>query len=79
MEYGPGIAAGDEVELLVDESDDHLAVWFTVGGTVQAATRVIPLAGVDAAPRLTDRVVTRGGSPDRGSGGLARAWAAART
>ena len=50
MEYGPGIAAGDEVELLVDESDDHLAVWFTVGGTVQAATRVLPLDGVDAAP-----------------------------
>jgi hypothetical protein len=43
MEYGPGIADGDEVELLVDESDDHLALWFTVAGDVQAAARVMPL------------------------------------
>ena len=32
MEYGPGIAPGDAVELLVDEADDHLTVWFTVRG-----------------------------------------------
>ena len=50
MEYGTGIAQGDEVELLVDESDDHLAVWFTVGGAVQAAARVVPLDGVAAPP-----------------------------
>jgi acyl-ACP thioesterase len=50
MEYGTGIAQGDAVELLVDESDDHLAVWFTVDGAVQAATRVIPLDGVGPAP-----------------------------
>jgi acyl-ACP thioesterase len=46
IEYGPGIAAGDEVELLVDESDDHLAVWFTVDAGVQAAVRVVPLDGI---------------------------------
>ncbi|HKY69153.1 MAG TPA: acyl-ACP thioesterase domain-containing protein [Acidimicrobiales bacterium] len=52
IEYGPGIAAGDAVELLVDESDDHLDVWFTVDDAVQAAVRVIPLpqaAGVPSA------------------------------
>jgi acyl-ACP thioesterase len=43
MEYGPGIADGDEVELLIEESEDHLAVWFTVTGDVQAAARVVPL------------------------------------
>ena len=43
IEYGPGIAAGDVVELLVDEGDDHLDVWFTVDDAVQAAVRVIPL------------------------------------
>lgn len=43
MEYGPGIAAGAEVELLVDENDDHLSVWFTVEGAVQASATVIPL------------------------------------
>jgi acyl-ACP thioesterase len=44
MEYGPGIDAGDPVELLVDEDDRHLSVWFTVGGVVQAASTVVPLA-----------------------------------
>ena len=43
MEYGPGIAPGDLVELLVDESDDHLGVWFTVNDTVQASAIVVPL------------------------------------
>jgi acyl-ACP thioesterase len=43
MEYGPGIAAGTTVELLVDESDDHLSVWFTSDDAVQAAATVIPL------------------------------------
>lgn len=43
IEYGPGIASGDAVELLVDEGTDHLDVWFTVDGAVQAAVRVIPL------------------------------------
>jgi acyl-ACP thioesterase len=43
MEYGPGIAAGAGVELLVDESDDHLSVWFTVGGGVLASATVVPL------------------------------------
>ncbi|HEX6567545.1 MAG TPA: acyl-ACP thioesterase domain-containing protein [Acidimicrobiales bacterium] len=46
MEYGPGIDAGDAVELLVDETDDHLSVWFTVGDTVQAAATVVPLPAV---------------------------------
>jgi hypothetical protein len=46
MEYGPGIHAGDAVELLVDETDDHLSVWFTVGDTVQAAATVVPLPAV---------------------------------
>jgi acyl-ACP thioesterase len=53
IEYGPGIPAGVAVELLLEESDDHLALWFTVAGAVQAAARVLPLpAGVDlpAAP-----------------------------
>jgi acyl-ACP thioesterase len=43
IEYGPGIAAGDRVELLVDEDDEHLGVWFTVRDAVQAAATVIPL------------------------------------
>ncbi len=43
IEYGPGIAAGASVELLVEETDDHLSVWFTVADTVQAAATVIPL------------------------------------
>ena len=43
IEYGPGIVAGAEVELLVDETDDHLSVWFTVDDTVQAAATVVPL------------------------------------
>jgi acyl-ACP thioesterase len=43
MEYGPGIAAGDRVELLVDEDEGHLSVWFTVDGVVQAASTVVPL------------------------------------
>jgi acyl-ACP thioesterase len=43
MEYGPGIGAGDAVELLVDEDDRHLSVWFTVDGVVQAASTVVPL------------------------------------
>jgi hypothetical protein len=47
MEYGPGIAPGAEVELLVDEADDHLSVWFTVAGSVLAAATVVPL---DAPP-----------------------------
>ncbi|HEX6418371.1 MAG TPA: acyl-ACP thioesterase domain-containing protein [Acidimicrobiales bacterium] len=46
MEYGPGIAAGDEVELLLDEDGDHLSLWFTVEGTVQAASTVVPLPAV---------------------------------
>lgn len=43
MEYGPGIAAGDRVELLVDEDEGHLSVWFTVDGVVQAASTVVRL------------------------------------
>jgi acyl-ACP thioesterase len=43
MEYGPGIPAGARVELLVDETDDHLSVWFTVDDGVQAAATVVPL------------------------------------
>jgi acyl-ACP thioesterase len=43
IEYGPGIAAGASVELLIDESDDHLSVWFTVDDTVQASATVVPL------------------------------------
>jgi acyl-ACP thioesterase len=43
MEYGPGVAAGDAVELLVDEDDQHLSVWFTVDAVVQAASTVVPL------------------------------------
>ncbi len=50
MEYGPGIAGGDTVELLVDEDDGHLSVWFTVADVVQAAATVIPLPP-GAAPR----------------------------
>ncbi len=45
MSYGDRnkVAAGDTVELLVDEIDDHLLVWFNVGDTVQASATVIPL------------------------------------
>ena len=45
IEYGPGIPAGAQVELLLDESDDHLSVWFTVGAAVLAAATVVPLPG----------------------------------
>jgi len=45
MEYGPGIAPEDAVELLVEEADDHLAVWFTVRDAVQASATVVPLPG----------------------------------
>jgi acyl-ACP thioesterase len=45
MEYGPGIAPGDAVELLVDEADDHLTVWFTVRDSVQASATIVPLPG----------------------------------
>ena len=44
IEYGPGIAPGARVELLLEESDDRLSLWFTVGGAVQAAATVVPLA-----------------------------------
>jgi acyl-ACP thioesterase len=40
MEYGPGIAVGAPVELLVDRHDDRVDIWFTVDGTVQASARV---------------------------------------
>jgi acyl-ACP thioesterase len=43
MEYGPGIAPGDAVELLVDEAEDHLTVWFTVRDAVQASATILPL------------------------------------
>ncbi len=46
IEYGPGIAAGAEVELLVDETDDHLSVWFTVEDAVQASASVVRLPAV---------------------------------
>jgi acyl-ACP thioesterase len=45
MEYGPGIAPEDAVELLVEEADDHLAVWFTVRDAVQASATILPLPG----------------------------------
>jgi acyl-ACP thioesterase len=50
IEYGPGIPAGADVELLLDESDDHLSVWFTVGGAVLAAATVRPLPAAAALP-----------------------------
>ena len=41
MEYGPGIAVGAPVELLVrPEGDDRIDLWFTVDGAVQASARV---------------------------------------
>jgi len=43
MEYGPGIAPGDAVELLVDEADNHITVWFTVRDAVQASATIVPL------------------------------------
>jgi acyl-ACP thioesterase len=43
MEYGTGIGPRDRVELLVDESEDHLSVWFTVGATIQATATIVPL------------------------------------
>jgi acyl-ACP thioesterase len=49
IEYGPGIAAGARVELLVDETDDHLAVWFTVDDIVHASAMVIPLPAASLA------------------------------
>lgn len=53
IEYGPGIAAGAAVELLVDETDDHLSVWFTVDDAVQASATVVPLPPVALAVAAT--------------------------
>jgi acyl-ACP thioesterase len=55
MEYGPGIDAGARVELLLDEGDDHLGLWFTVRGAVQASAAVVPLAADATAPDATAR------------------------
>ena len=43
IEYGPGIDMGARVELLLDETDDHLSVWFADSDAVQAAATVVPL------------------------------------
>ena len=43
IEYGPGIASGAAVELLLEESDDHMSLWFTVAGAVQAAATIVPM------------------------------------
>jgi hypothetical protein len=48
IEYGPGIAPGASVELLLEESDDRLSLWFTVGGAVHAAATVVPLVGPES-------------------------------
>jgi acyl-ACP thioesterase len=45
MEFGAGIAPDAEVELRVCDADDRLALWFAVGGTVDAAALVVPLPG----------------------------------
>jgi acyl-ACP thioesterase len=43
IEYGPGIEPDDAVELLVDEGDERLSLWFAVDGVVRAAATVFPL------------------------------------
>lgn len=43
MEYGPGVAPDDTVELLVDEGPGRLAVWFLDDGAVQASALVTPI------------------------------------
>jgi acyl-ACP thioesterase len=43
LEYGPGIALGAEVELLVGVTDKQLDLWFSVDGSIQATARLIPL------------------------------------
>jgi acyl-ACP thioesterase len=43
IEYGPGVAPGDRVELAVDEAPERLAMWFIDAGAVQAAALVRPL------------------------------------
>jgi acyl-ACP thioesterase len=43
MEYGPGVAPGDQVELVIDEAPDRLALWFIDAGAVQASALVRPL------------------------------------
>jgi len=43
IEYGPGIEPGASVTLLVDETDDHLSVWFTVDDMVQSSATIVPL------------------------------------
>ena len=68
MEYGPGIPAGARFELLVDETDDHLSVWFTVDDVVQAAATVVPLP---AAARSRGRRVG-GVAAERGAAGSRR-------
>lgn len=43
MEYGPGIAVGAPVELLVAHHTDRVDLWFTVDGATQATARVAAL------------------------------------
>jgi acyl-ACP thioesterase len=43
IEYGPGIEPRESVTLLVDETDDHLSVWFTVDDVVQSSATIVPL------------------------------------
>jgi acyl-ACP thioesterase len=43
IEYGPGVAPEDQVELVIDEGPDRLGVWFLDAGVVQAAAQVRPL------------------------------------
>lgn len=43
LEYGPGIGADAEVELLVARDEKQVDVWFRVDGAVHATARLVPL------------------------------------
>jgi acyl-ACP thioesterase len=43
LEYGPGIAPGSDVELVVDRTDGRLDVWFAVGRSIAATAHLRPL------------------------------------
>lgn len=41
IEFGSGIDPGDECDIVVDEADDELVVWFLVGDNVRASIRAV--------------------------------------
>ncbi len=45
IEFGSGIDPGDECDVVIDEAEDELAVWFVVGESVRASIRAVTVRG----------------------------------